>query len=376
VGERNEPVGPTVPQKEALDTLGVTDDDCPVRRSFSLALLALVFLALLPGSAQGRERISAVPGSVDFGETLTVRGSGWPVIEFCSRTVRLSLSSGQNAFAIGRVRVRDNGRFAFRYVPRRGAVGAGFWRVVARMRCESGKDGSPIIRHASDGVRIGRPRSYCSPSGDLCYGIRGSSNNPVLRIDSFVDFGRYQLCVTAPDGSRVCRLFRLREGDPDLFTSAVRWGRHYPARGGGIYRVRWKTGGEPLGPRLSFRRRSNARAGVAALSQFQSPSRNIGCAISRRFARCDIREKEWEAPRPRGCPRSSDFGQGLTVSRRSRRGRVVCAGDTTLGAGPVLNYGKRIKRGQMLCRSRRRGMTCRNGRRHGFFISRRSYRTF
>jgi hypothetical protein len=55
---------------------------------------------------------------------------------------------------------------------------------------------------------------------------------------------------------------------------------------------------------------------------------------------------------------------------------VVCAGDTTLGAGPVLADGKRITHGQMQCRSRRRGMTCRNGKRHGFFISRGNYRTF
>jgi hypothetical protein len=347
-----------------------------VRRRLCLALLVMAVPAILPGLAEGRERIRAAPSSVGFGETLTVRGSGWPVIEFCSRMVRLSLRGGQNAFAIGSVRVRDSGRFVFRHVPRRGEVGAGFWRVVARMRCESGKDGSPIIRRASDDVRIGRPRTYCSPSGDLCYGIKGPNDNPVLRIDSFVDFRRYTLCVTGPDASRVCKRFRLRERDQGLFGSGVRWGRHYPAKGEGIYRVRWKTGGERLGPRLSFRRSSNARAGAAALSQFQSPSRNIGCAISRRFARCDIREKQWEAPRPKGCPRSSDFGQGLTVSRRSRRGRVVCAGDTTLGAGPVLDYGKRIKRGQMHCRSRRRGMTCRNGQRHGFFISRRSYRTF
>ena len=304
-----------------------------MRRSLCFTLL-LVALLVLPAAAEARERVSAVPGSVGFGQTLTVRGSGWPVIEFCSRTVRLSLRGGQNAVAIGSVRVRDNGRFRFRYVPRRQAIGAGFWRVVARMRCESGKDGSPVIRRASDGVRIGRPREYCSRSGDLCYGIKGRGNDPVLRIDSFVDFGRYMLCVTAPDASRVCKQFRLRARERGLFSSGVSWRRHYPDKGGGLYRVRWKTGGDRLGPRLSFRRSSNARARAAAPRQFQSPSRNIGCAISRRFARCDIRKKQWRAPRPKGCPRFSDFGQGLTVSRHSRRGRVVCAGDTTLGAGP------------------------------------------
>ena len=42
---------------------------------------------------------------------------------------------------------------------------------------------------------------------------------------------------------------------------------------------------------------------------------------------------------------------------------MVCAGDSPLGAGPVLAYGESIKRGQMHYRLRRRGMTCRNGKR-------------
>jgi hypothetical protein len=226
-----------------------------VRQRLQVVLIAAAVAALCAGAAEARERVVAVPSSVGFGEPLTIRGSGWPVIEFCSRRVRLSLQGGQNAVAIGSVRVRPNGRFEFRYVPRPSRIGAGFWRVVARMRCESGKDGSPIIRRASDGVRIGRPRAYCSPSGDLCYGIRGQRNNPVLRIDSFFDFRRYTLCVTAPDGSRRCKRFRLRERERGLFGSAVRWRRHYPNEGLGVYLVRWRTGGNPLGPRLAFERR-------------------------------------------------------------------------------------------------------------------------
>jgi hypothetical protein len=221
-------------------------------RRFAWPLLVLMVTVAFPSLAQARQRVAASPSAVGVGQPLTIRGSGWPVIEFCSRNVRLSLRGGQNAFRIGTVRTRLNGRFSFRFIPRR--VGAGFWRVVARMRCESGKDGSPVIRQASAPVRIGNPSAFCSRSGDLCYGIRRQGADAILRLDSFVNFGRYNVCVTAPDGSRACKRFRLRRGTRDLFRSRVRWSIHYPDRGAGVYRVRWRTGGRNLGPRLSFRR--------------------------------------------------------------------------------------------------------------------------
>ena len=77
------------------------------------------------------------------------------MIEFCSRRVRISLRTSQNAFRIGAATVDATGRFTFRWVPRRSKVGAGDWLVVARMRCESGKDGSAIYRRAIDLIRIG-----------------------------------------------------------------------------------------------------------------------------------------------------------------------------------------------------------------------------
>jgi hypothetical protein len=101
--------------------------------------------------------------------------------------------------------------------------------------------------------------------------------------DSFVGFGRYTLCVTAPDASRVCKRFRLRERERRLFGSAVRWGRHYPNKGGGLSSVRWKTGGDRLGRRVSFLRAARAR----------------GHGVPRRAGSS---RKQWEAPRPKGCP--------------------------------------------------------------------------
>ena len=114
------------------------------------ALLALV--AAAPASA--KQSISASPNPVHFGEQLVITGKGWPVIEFCSRTVRLSLRSDQNALHIGATRVGNRGRLRFEWTPRRSKVGAGRWTLRARMNCESGNDGSTVPVRASLKLRI------------------------------------------------------------------------------------------------------------------------------------------------------------------------------------------------------------------------------
>jgi hypothetical protein len=128
-------------------------DDPRVRRT---GLLAVLLVAVLAGAAPAaaKQSIAVSPNPVHFGETQVVAGKGWPVIEFCSRTVRLSLRSAQNAFRIGTVRVGERGRFHFDWIPRRAKVGAGLWLLVARMHCESGKDGSPVPVRASVPIRI------------------------------------------------------------------------------------------------------------------------------------------------------------------------------------------------------------------------------
>jgi hypothetical protein len=119
-------------------------------------VLAVVMSLALAAPAAARQSIAASPNPVHYGQTLVVTGKGWPVIEFCSRTVRLSLRSDQNAFRIGTVRVGDRGRFRFNWIPRRTKVGTGRWQLIARMRCESGKDGSPVPTRASVPLRIRR----------------------------------------------------------------------------------------------------------------------------------------------------------------------------------------------------------------------------
>jgi hypothetical protein len=125
-----------------------------VRRAPALA--AAFMLAVVPAAAAagGDQSISAAPNPVHLGKKLVITGKGWPVIEFCSRTVRFSLRSDQNALHVGSTKVGTRGRLRFEWIPRRSKVGAGRWTLRARMNCESGKDGSTVPVRASLALRI------------------------------------------------------------------------------------------------------------------------------------------------------------------------------------------------------------------------------
>ena len=110
--------------------------------------------AAIPATAQAPQRVTATPQTVNRTAVQTVRGRNWPVIEFCSRTIRVSVRSAQNSAPIAQRHIRDDGRFTFRWIPRNKNIGRGNWRLVARMRCESGKDGSTIIVRASTRITI------------------------------------------------------------------------------------------------------------------------------------------------------------------------------------------------------------------------------
>jgi hypothetical protein len=124
------------------------------------ALTAAVIAALTAAAAgttataQTPQRISADPAVVAANAIQTVGGRGWPVFENCSRTIRVSVRSAQNSAPIAQRHIGDNGRFTFRWIPRNKDVGPGPWRLVARMRCESGKDGSTFFVKASRAIRI------------------------------------------------------------------------------------------------------------------------------------------------------------------------------------------------------------------------------
>ena len=117
-----------------------------------------------------------------------------------------------------------------------------------------------------------------------------------------------------------------------------------------------------------------ASAAMGGVRLFQSPSKNIGCAIVKYHhsgsARCDIGEHSWQAPpKPHSC--DLDYGQGVQVGEHGK-GSYVCAGDTVLNnGGPILAYGDSIKYAGIKCRSNTTGMRCHSlDSRHGFSLSR------
>jgi hypothetical protein len=126
-----------------------------MRALFTLTAVVLAGIALAAtATAQSNQSITASPKTVKRTDIQTVRGRGWPVIEFCSRTIRVSVRSAQNAAPIAQRHIGADGRFTFRWIPKNKNIGRGSWTMVARMRCESGKDGSTHFVTATTSITI------------------------------------------------------------------------------------------------------------------------------------------------------------------------------------------------------------------------------
>jgi hypothetical protein len=99
---------------------------------------------------------------------------------------------------------------------------------------------------------------YCSPTGDLCYGIFGFRSNDRIVFQLSTQepyFASYRICVKPPTGAVRCRNFPINKLTP-IYGSHVYWRRNFGDRGPGVYRVTWKSQqGTRLGPTLRFRRR-------------------------------------------------------------------------------------------------------------------------
>ena len=101
-----------------------------------------------------------------------------------------------------------------------------------------------------------KPNFYCSKTGDICQSVQKVDNVRKLRIATAAKyFGRFKLCVTAPDDSKKCKEFRIFKEGP-IWARSVRWSRHFPKKGGGAYTVRWKptSGDGQYGHALGFHR--------------------------------------------------------------------------------------------------------------------------
>ena len=110
------------------------------------------------------------------------------------------------------------------------------------------------------------------------------------------------------------------------------------------------------------------------LTAFSTPSGNIGCVMDPEYVRCDIRDRSWEPPAPPAdC--ELDFGQGVELADE-KRARLVCAGDTTLGAEETLDYGETSRVGPYRCTSAAAGMNCQAQSGHGFFLSKETYELY
>jgi hypothetical protein len=120
-----------------------------------------------------------------------------------------------------------------------------------------------------------------------------------------------------------------------------------------------------------------ATAAQARYVDFRTPSGNIGCGYTddpRHLLRCDILQSSDMPRKPRSC--DLDYGYAYAMNRHSKAS-TLCAGDTVVNQNArVLQYGKTKRIGGFTCRSRMRGLRCRNKSEHGFFLSRADIRKF
>jgi hypothetical protein len=123
--------------------------------------------------------------------------------------------------------------------------------------------------------------SYCSPSGDICFGVFKRNGKVLLQITTAARyFNRYTLCVTllprggSAENARRCGAFPLLRGRASTWVSTVDYAKQFigPASNPpnplpGRYQVTWRqvcsrctpkqqrhsASGPPLGPSLTFR---------------------------------------------------------------------------------------------------------------------------
>ncbi len=96
--------------------------------------------------------------------------------------------------------------------------------------------------------------SYCSSSGDVCYSAKKRDGAVRLGLGTFALRGTVDVCVRAPDATRKCVGFRLRERARGIFEIDARWSAHFPRKGPGTYRVTFVPRGidTAIGPPVTF----------------------------------------------------------------------------------------------------------------------------
>jgi hypothetical protein len=96
--------------------------------------------------------------------------------------------------------------------------------------------------------------SYCSASGDICYGVTTSGGKVKLQVtlqaNYFLD---YKLCVTPPTGKRTCITDKVKKAKHGSWAATVTWNSKFPDAGKGTYKAKWYAG-QSLGPAVTFKR--------------------------------------------------------------------------------------------------------------------------
>jgi hypothetical protein len=98
-----------------------------------------------------------------------------------------------------------------------------------------------------------RVKSYCSPTGDVCYGIFRTAGTYSFRLTLAAKyFPRYRVCVRPLGEQGKCKSFPVKKTSAVTWGGTVIWQRNYPVRGPRGYRVTWRRGTHRLGPSLTF----------------------------------------------------------------------------------------------------------------------------
>ena len=102
---------------------------------------------------------------------------------------------------------------------------------------------------AADQTRV---KSYCSETGDVCYGILKTGRVYSFRLTLAAKyFQRYRICVRPLGQQATCKSFPVKKTGA-AWGGTVLWQRNYPVRGPRGYRVTWRQGATRLGPPLTF----------------------------------------------------------------------------------------------------------------------------
>ena len=114
---------------------------------------------------------------------------------------------------------------------------------------------------------------------------------------------------------------------------------------------------------------------------FHTPTENITCVAAgdkktgKDFSlRCDIRSHSWKAPKQTKPCDAGDYGSSLGLTKRGKA-RFICVSDAP-PTSKKLSYGVLWKFGPFSCRVRTTGLRCNNVAKHGWFVSKTSYKRF